>query len=237
MPAWLHFPDWLYLWPGVFALILTLVAGIVPTHKELYEHKWVKISYIVVLAVLVCSEIAAISHDRSEQDRHHLQELRDENDKFEQQMAYLMSFRQSVVGELNDVNANLKKARAEAPDQKSFKVTVLELAKDLLEFAADKEEIAPRFPIFTPMEKAEQERQAYENVSDAYNKQAMAEFHKRFDGRIAEVLPGLKAKEAKYMTPNGLNTRGTDMFCRAANAPAAIRLCGMELTVLGRSLP
>ena len=120
------------------------------------------------------------------------------------------------------------------PDKKSFKVMVLELAKDIPEFSADRQQTTPNFPISSAF--GSPEWLAYENVSQQYDKKTLAEFHRRFDARIAEVLPGLKAKEAKYMTPNGLNTRGINM-CGVANNPGAIRMCGTELSVLGAALP
>jgi hypothetical protein len=37
-------PTWLYLTPGIYTLLLAVVAGVVPTLK-FYERRWVKITY------------------------------------------------------------------------------------------------------------------------------------------------------------------------------------------------
>ncbi|HXY26245.1 MAG TPA: hypothetical protein VEI73_16455 [Candidatus Acidoferrum sp.] len=218
MPDWIHIPEWLYWPPGIYALIVALVAGIVPTHVKFYEHKWVKITYAVVLSLLVGLEIAAISHDRAEQDKLASQRFSKTMEQFTNQMAYLTDFRKTIQAQWEDVDQKLQKAKSQiAPN--SLKVETLELTKDILAFVADREGVRP-------MPSTSKD---YPTLFDQWGNQTMSQYIVRFDQRLIALQEKYKAK--------GLDAESVGLMCMKPVNPLAIPICAREIQALTAKLP
>ncbi len=214
--------SWLFITPGIYTLAIALLAGVVPTLKY-YEQKWVKITYGVFLGLLCCLEIASITHDRSEQDTKHRQELFTQQSQFQLTITELLI----IKDDLGRVNGNLEMAKTQA-NKNSLKIATLQLSKEILQFVVEQDNKQPLFNLGTGAL-----ADAIFNFNIRVNDWRMAfrsEFHKLFDKRIADNLQKLKAQNIDV----GL----TGSLCMQQSDPVTgIRKCGVEIGKLGETLP
>jgi hypothetical protein len=180
MPDWLHIPLWLYWWPGVYALILTLIAGIVPTVK-IYEHRRVKISYVVVLALLVGLEMAAISHDRYQQNKDLEQDRMMQATRFDQTMQGFTQMQRTIMA---SSQAQERAARSAHLPEISLKKRAADLSAKIFSFLTDRKVNEPRL---TPFGKTKEEMDAQFDALVRYGNQTLSLYEEAFLSKVIAI--------------------------------------------------
>jgi len=195
--------------PGTLTVILALLAAVIsmPPISERMKKPWLRAAAIFMFCLIAAAEIAIIQHadtmttaERKQQNVDHLKELAKQEAQFRDQMAFLIGFKESVVGGLNEVSAKLKIAKAAAPNRKSVKVSVLELAKDILTFVRDKDqEMRNLFSINrgTEQETREQMEREFNETNakiEKFQADNLVEYRVRFSGRVKNVTDDLIAQ-------------------------------------------
>ena len=228
----MHLPSCVYLTPGIYTLLVALIAGVVPTLK-VYERKWwIKVIYAIVLSSLCALEFAAIRHDRREQDDKHRQELGEQRQQFTGTIRNLLEVKTSV-DDLRQVTINLNTARTGATFKESVKITTLQLSKDILTFMAKRDNLQPVFAFSaTELSPLQAKNDAIENLNVrtmVWRTETLSEYSTLFYARVVSQLEKLKAQY--------VNVDDATELCTRDRNPTMIRMCGTEIGDLALRLP
>lgn len=225
-------PSCLYITPGIYTLLVALIAGVVPTLK-VYERKWwIKVIYAIVLSCLCGLEFAAIRHDRREQDDKHRQDLGEQRQQFTDTIRNLLEVKTSV-DDLKQVTINLNTARTGSTFKESVKITTLQLSKDILTFMAERDNLQPVFAFTTsglpPLQAKNDAIESLNLRTMSWKTDTLSEYSKLFSPRVVSQLGKLKTQH--------VNVDDATELCTRATNPTMIRMCGKEIGDLALRLP
>lgn len=212
-----------YPMPGLAICILGGLAAMLTWRVDKKPGLREKVLWNILIFALMGAEIFAITHDRRDQDTKHLAELGRQEEHFEREMEFLVGLKTSFKGDLENVNANLAKAKIDSP-KGSLKIITLQLSKDILEFSAEIDEYSPSFPAGRGVG----EQNAYFLESTEYMKKVIASYHKKFDGRIIDLFSEFKRKHIDYQS--------SQLVCGSPPNSSSIGYCGVNLRLLGNTL-
>lgn len=220
---WKHAPT-----PGVLTVVLALFAAVIsipPLNKWLEKKRSLRSLCICVFFLLAAGEILIIRHaeqvtiaERKDENENHLEELRKQDSKFEQEMAFLIDFKESVQSGLANVNARITKEKSQ-PNPDSLKIETLQLTKDVLQFLSDRERLRP-YPSSS---------KDYRTASEQWGNDTLAGYISQFGQRIISL-------SEKYQK-RGLDPGTIEVMCLRPVNPLMIPVCATEIQALTGKLP
>jgi hypothetical protein len=180
--------------PGVYTLLLAVLAGVVPTMEKWYKHKWVKITYGVVLGMLCLLEVTSIKNDREIQDRKHEKELTVERQRFDQVFQLIQTLQSGQNIQINAETALLQENRR--AQQTQLKIRALELSRDIGEFTTRVNMEAVGLPHPTPglANSRDPAWAQWEAQLENVHHNAVAQYNTKFGASVNDIVKQLQKR-------------------------------------------
>lgn len=240
---WVHIPHWMYLMPGVYTLLLAVLAGVVPT-LERYKQRWVKITYGVVLGMLCLLEVASISNDRRTQETKHDAEMELEGKRFDKVVQLLQGIQSAeklasdAVTSLATINQQTGATQAKAADRQ-LKVRLLDLARDIGEFVTNVRMLEIALPTPTTHGSASMTDPAWkqwEAQLENIEHNAIAQYHFKFGASVTDIVEQAK-KRGIWVSPSDCEISLANYTVPATSQFLYVMGCAQDLQRSANNLP